>query len=178
MGLKTCPIGEIVLDDVRAPRSAVLGQVGGGGPIFNQSMEWERTCLVAAHLGAMERLLEQAVDYAKTRKSFGQRIGAYQAVSHRIADMKVRLEASRLLTYRTATRLETSKSVGFDAAQTKLFVSEALVQSALDTVRTLGGYGVMAEYAAERALRDSIAGTLYSGTNDMQRNIIARWLGL
>lgn len=92
--------------------------------------------------------------------------------------MKVRLEAARLLVYRTATRLETSKSVGFDAAITKLFASEALVETALDTVRTFGGYGLMTEFGVERALRDSIAGTIYSGTNDMQRNIIARWLGL
>jgi alkylation response protein AidB-like acyl-CoA dehydrogenase len=176
--LRSCPIGELVFEDVRVARSAVLGSVGGGGPIFNQSMEWERTCLVGAHLGTMERLMEQAIAHAKTRQSFGQRIGAYQAVSHRIADMKVRLETARLLTYRTATRLETSKAVGFDAAMTKLFVSESLIETAIDTVRTLGGYGVMAEFSAERALRDSIAGALYSGTNDMQRNIIARWLGL
>ena len=177
MSLRTCPIGELVFDNVRLPESAVLGTVGGG-PIFNQSMEWERTCLVAAHLGTMERLLDKSVEYAKSRKSFGQRIGSYQAVSHRIADMKVRLEAARLLTYRAATRLETSKAAGFDAAMTKLFVSESLVETALDTVRVLGGYGIMAEYGAERALRDSVAGTIYSGTNDMQRNIIARWLGL
>jgi alkylation response protein AidB-like acyl-CoA dehydrogenase len=156
----------------------VLGSVGGGGPIFNQSMEWERACLVAAHVGAMERLLDTAVDYAKTRKSFGRRIGENQAVSHRIADMKVRLEASRLLAYRAASRLETSKAVGLDAAIAKSFASEALVQTAFDLVRTLGGYGIMTEYGAERALRDSVAGVLYSGTNDMQRNIIARWLGL
>ncbi len=178
MGLRSCPIGELVLDNVRVPRSAVLGGVGGGGPIFNQSMEWERACLVAVHLGAMERLIEQAVSYAKTRKSFGKRIGENQAVSHRIVDMQVRLEAAKLLTYRTATRLDRLKSVGFDAAITKLYVSESLVQTALDTVRTLGGYGIMTEYGVERTLRDSVAGTLYSGTNDMQRNIIARWLGL
>jgi hypothetical protein len=178
MGLRTCQIGELVFDKVRVPASAVLGSVGGGGPIFNQSMEWERTCLVAAHLGTMERLLDKAVDYARTRKSAGQAIGRYQAVSHRIADMKVRLDAARLLTYRTATRLETSRAVGLDAAITKLFVSESLVETALDTVRVLGGYGVMSEYGVERALRDSIAGLLYSGTNDIQRNMIARWLGL
>jgi alkylation response protein AidB-like acyl-CoA dehydrogenase len=176
--LRSCPIGELVFEDVRVPGSAVLGTVGGGGPIFNQSMEWERTCLVGAHLGAMERLMEQSITHAKTRQSFGQRIGAYQAVSHRIADMKVRLEAARLLTYRTATRLETSKAVGFDAAMTKLFVSESFIETAMDAVRTLGGYGVMSEYSVERSMRDSIAGALYSGTNDMQRNIIARWLGL
>lgn len=178
MSLRTAPIGELIFDDVRVPPASVLGPVGGGGPIFNQSMEWERACLVGAHLGSMERLLEKSVDYAKTRKSMGQRIGKYQAVSHRIADMKVRLEASRLLTYRAASRLETSKAVGFDASMAKLFTSEALVESALDTVRVLGGYGIMVEYGAERALRDAVAGTLYSGTNDIQRNIIAAWLGL
>jgi alkylation response protein AidB-like acyl-CoA dehydrogenase len=178
MSLRTAPIGELVFDEVRASPASVLGTVGGGGPIFNQSMEWERACLVGAHIGSMERLLEMSVDYAKTRKSFGQRIGKYQAVSHRIAEMKVRLEASRLLTYRAASRLETSKAVGFDAAMAKLFTSEALVESALDTVRVLGGYGIMVEYGAERILRDAVAGTIYSGTNDMQRNIVAAWLGL
>lgn len=178
MSLRTCPIGELAFDEMRVPASAVLGEVGGGGPIFNQSMEWERTCLVGAHLGSMERLLEKSVDYARTRKSFGQRISQFQAVAHRIVDMKVRMEAARLLTYRAATRLETSKAVGLDASMTKLFTSEALVQSALDTIRVLGGYGIMTEYGAERSLRDAVAGTLYSGTNDMQRNIIARWLGL
>jgi len=178
MSLRTCPIGELVFDDVRVTKDAVLGPVGGGGPIFNQSMEWERACLVAAHVGAMERLLDKAVDYAKTRKSFGKPIGQYQAVSHRIADMKIRLEAARLLTYRAAARLETSKAVGLDAAMAKVFGSEALLETTLDVVRTLGGYGVMTEYGAERSLRDSVAGVLYSGTNDMQRNIIARWLGL
>src|SRR5690606_32076067 len=177
MSLRTAPIGELLFDDVRATPAMILGTVAGGGPIFNQSMEWERACLVGAHLGSMERLLEMSVDYAKNRKSFGQRIGKYQAVSHRIADMKVRLEASRLLTYRAASRLDKSKAVGFDAAMAKLFTSEALVESALDTVRVLGGYGIMVEYGAERILRDAVAGTLYSGTNDMQRNIIAAWLG-
>lgn len=142
-------------------------------------MEWERTCLVAAHLGKMEYLLaKKAVDFSKTLSSFGKKIAVNQAVSHRIVDMKVRLEAARLLTYRAASRLETSKMVGMDAAMAKLFTSEALLQTAIDTIRTMGGSGLMTEYGAERALRDSMAGTIYSGTNDMQRNIIAGWLGL
>ena len=178
MGLRSCPIGELIFDNVRVPSSSALGPIGSGGPIFNESMEWERSCLVAAHLGTMERLLENAIEYAKTRKSSGRRISEHQAISHRIADVKVRLEAARLLTYRAAMRLETSKAVGLDASIAKLFASEALVETALDTVRVLGGYGIMAEYGAERALRDAVAGTIYSGTNDIQRNIIARWLGL
>lgn len=177
-GLRTCPIGEIVFDGVRVGADAVLGKVGGGGPIFNQSMEWERACLVAAHIGVMERLLERCIAYARERRSFGQPIGQYQAVAHRIADMKTRLEAARLLTYRTASRLETSRTVGLDASMTKVFVSEALVATALDAMRIFGGYGVMSEYGIERAVRDALPGTIYSGANDMQRNIIASWLGL
>jgi alkylation response protein AidB-like acyl-CoA dehydrogenase len=178
MGLRTASISELVLEDVFVPAEAVLGGLGGGAPIFAQSMDWERTLLVATHVGAMQRLLEQAVEYARTRTASGQTIGKFQAVAHRLADMKVRLEAARLLTYQAASRLDRDRRVGLDACIAKLFVSEAFVQTAMDTVRTLGGYGFMAEYEAERALRDAVGGTLYSGTNDIQRNIIARWLGL
>ena len=178
MGLRTCDIGELVFDNMQVSADAVIGQVGGGGVLFAQSMDWERICLVAAHVGTMQRLLEQAIEFAKTRKSFGRKIGEYQAISHKIADMKVRLEAARLLTWRAATKLGTRTSVGIDAAITKLFVSEALVRSALDTIQVMGGYGFMTEYNVERALRDSIGGTIYSGTSEIQRNIIAQWLGL
>jgi alkylation response protein AidB-like acyl-CoA dehydrogenase len=178
LGLRTCPIGELVFEDVWVPKEAVLGGVGAGATLFTQSMDWERACLVACHIGTMQWLLEKAVQYARGRTQFGQPIGKYQAVSHRIADMKVRLEASRLLTYQAAARLGQRHSVSLDASMAKLFVSESLLQSALDTVHTLGGYGVMVEYEVERSLRDAVASTIYSGTSEMQRNIIARWLGL
>jgi alkylation response protein AidB-like acyl-CoA dehydrogenase len=178
MGIRTSSIGEMVLEDVYVPESAVLGQVGAGATQFVESMDWERICLFASHVGAMERLLEQAVQYARTRKQFGQLIGKFQAVSHKIADMKVRLEAARLLTYRAAWQLEKSKSVSLDASIAKIFVSESLVDTALQTIQVFGGNGFMVEYDVERALRDAVGSTIYSGTNDMQRNIIARWLGL
>jgi alkylation response protein AidB-like acyl-CoA dehydrogenase len=178
MGLRTCPISELVLEDVRVPAFGVIGKPGGGATIFSESMEWERICLGASHIGTMERLLEQAIEYARSRKQFGQPIGKFQAVAHRIADMKVRLEASRLLVYRAASRLGRTRSISLDASMTKLFVSESLVKTALDTVQILGGYGFMVEYDVERVLRDSVASTIYSGTSEMQRNIIARWLGL
>lgn len=178
LGLRTCPIGELVLDDVRVPETAVLGGVGGGGPIFAESMDWERACLGASHLGTMERLLEQAVEHARSRVQFGESIGKYQGVSHRVANMKVRLEASRLLVYRAASRLGRAHDASLDACIAKLFVSESLVQTALDTVQVFGGYGFMTDYEVERVLRDSVGSTLYSGTSEMQRNIIGRWLGL
>jgi len=178
MGLRTSPIGELVLEDARVGDDAVLGGVGGGSTLFTRSMDWERTFLFALHVGTMERLLEKAVAYARTRTQFGQRIAKFQAVSHKIADMKVRLEAARLLVYRTAWRIGRGKNVSMDAAISKLFASESLLKTAMDTVQVLGGYGFMTEYEVERALRDAVGGTIYSGTSEMQRNIIARWLGL
>jgi len=139
-------------------------------------MIWERLLLVASHLGVMDRLLDQAVEYARTRTSAGRPIGEHQAISHRIADMKVQLEAARLLTYRGAWKLDRSRDVALDAAMAKLFASETLVQMALDTIRVLGGYGFMTEYEVERVLRDSVASVIYSGTSDIQRVFISRWL--
>jgi alkylation response protein AidB-like acyl-CoA dehydrogenase len=178
MGLRTAPIGELVFDGVVVADTAVLGSVGGGAAVFGTAMDWERALLVALHVGTIERLLETSVAYAKARKQFGQSIGKFQAVAHKIADMKVQLEAARLLVYRTATRLTTTRATSLDASIAKLFVSESLVKSALDAVQLHGGYGFMAEVEVERALRDAIGATIYSGTSEMQRNIIARWLGL
>lgn len=178
MGLRTSPVGELVFEDALLPDEAVLGAVGGGASVFGTAMDWERSLLVAAHVGTIERLLETSIAYARTRSQFGQAIGKFQAVAHKIADMKVHLEAARLLVYRTASRLTVSRSISLDAAVTKLFVSESLVRTALDAVQLHGGYGFMEEYEVERALRDAIGSTLYSGTSEMQRNIIGRWLGL
>ena len=178
MGLRTSPIGELVFTDVYVPAEAVLGTVGAGSALFTASMDWERICLFASHVGAMERLLETSIAYARTRTQFGQAIGKFQAVGHRIADMKVQLEAARLLVYRAAWRLGNTRNASLDAAMAKLFVSESLVQTALATVQIHGGYGFMTEYEVERALRDAVGSTIYSGTSEMQRNIIARWLGL
>ena len=178
MSLRTTQMGELVFEDAYVPAESVIGAEGAGATLFSQSMEWERICLVAAHVGKMEWLLEKAVRHARTRTAFGQRIGKFQAVSHRIADMKVRLEAARWLTYKAAWRLDRARDIAVDASVTKIFASEALVDTALDVVRTLGGYGVLVEHDVERSLRDSVASVLYSGTNDLQRDIIARWLGL
>jgi len=178
MGLRSSPLGELSFDGVRVGPEAVLGGVGGGSGVFTHAMDWERVCLFASHVGTMDRLLEMSVKYARTRPQFGQAIGKFQAVSHRIVDMKVQVEAARLLTYRAASRLGKTRAVSMDAAMAKLFVSESLVQAALSAVQVHGGYGFMTEFEVERALRDAVGSTLYSGTSEMQRNIIARWLGL
>lgn len=178
MGLRTCSIGELLLEEVRVSEGALLGDLGTGALIFSESMAWERICLVASHVGTMARLLDQAVEYARTRKTAGQPIGKLQAISHRIADMKVRLEASRLLVYKAAAQIGETWEIDREAAIAKLHTSEALVKTAMDTMQILGGYGFMVDYGVERALRDAMASTIYSGTSEVQRNIIARWLGL
>ncbi|MBM4262661.1 MAG: acyl-CoA dehydrogenase [Deltaproteobacteria bacterium] len=178
MGLRTAPLGALVFDDVRVGPEAILGGLGAGTAIFTHAMDWERVCLFASHVGTTQRLMEQSISFAKSRKQFGQTIAKYQAISHRIADMKVQLEAARLLVYKAASLLDKTKTVSLDAAMAKLFVSESLVQTALGTVQIHGGNGYMVEYEMERALRDAIGSTLYSGTSEIQRNIIARWLGL
>jgi alkylation response protein AidB-like acyl-CoA dehydrogenase len=178
MGLRTSPFGELAFDDLWIPRSSILGSLGGGSHIFTHAMDWERICLFASHVGQIERLMEQAVKYARTRQQGGKAIGKYQGVAHKIADMKVQLEAARLLTYKSASRLDKTRAVSLDAAMTKLFVSESLVRTALDVLQVYGGYGYTVEYEVERAVRDALGSTIYSGTSEVQRNIIAAWMGL
>jgi len=143
-------------------------------------MEWERGCILASYIGSMERQIEACVKYARERKQFGHSIGHFQAIAHKMADMKVRLEASRLLLYKAAWFKERCKPGDgtLEASIAKLFLSEARIQSCMDAVQIHGGYGFTTEYEVERDLRDAIGGTLYSGTSEMQRNLIARKLGL
>ena len=126
----------------------------------------------------MERQLERCVRYARERKQFGQPISKFQAVSHKIVDMKLRLETARLLLYRLGWRKSQGEKVLLESAMTKLYLSECFVQSSLDALQIHGGYGYMTEYELEREVRDAIGSRIYSGTSEIQRNIIARCLGL
>lgn len=178
MGLRTSPMGELVLEDCEIPAENLLGKEGGGAAMFTASMEWERICIQASQVGMMQRLLEASTTYAKERQQFGRPIGKFQSIANRIAEMEVRLEAARLMVYKAAWLKRTGKHALREAAQVKLFVSEACVQSALDAVQIHGGYGYMTEFEIERDLRDAIAGTIYSGTSDIQKMIIAGFRGL
>lgn len=178
MGLRTAELGELILSDCYIPAENRLGAEGTGAQIFNGSMEWERSCILGSHLGAMEYQLEICIRYASERRQFNQPIGKFQSVSNRIADMKVRLETARLLLYKVAWLKKQGKSAVMEAAMAKLYLSEAFVQSSMDAIRIHGGYGYMSEFEVERDLRDAIGGTIYSGTSDIQRNLIANLLGL
>jgi alkylation response protein AidB-like acyl-CoA dehydrogenase len=178
MGLKTIPMGSIKLTNCRIPEENRLGPEGAGAQMFNGSMEWERSCILASSLGAMEYQLEQSISYAKERKQFNQPIGNFQSVSNRIADMKVRIETARMMLYKVAWLKSIGKSAVMEAAIAKLYISECYVQSSLDAVRIHGANGYISDFGIEYALRDSVGGLIYSGTSDIQRNIITRMLGL
>jgi alkylation response protein AidB-like acyl-CoA dehydrogenase len=178
MGLKTSPFGELYFDDCFVPEENRLGPEGAGVSIFATSMESERGFILSSQLGAMQRQLEEAIAFARERRQFGQPIGRFQAVSSRIVDMKLRLETCRLLLYKLAWLESQGESLAIDAALTKLHLSESFIESSLDAIRLHGAQGYVQELGVERDLRDGIGGVIYSGTSDIQRNVIARLLGL
>jgi alkylation response protein AidB-like acyl-CoA dehydrogenase len=178
MGLRTSPMAELFFDDCEVPVENRLGREGSGRALFTHSMLWERSCILASAVGAMQRLLESSILYAKARKQFGQSIGKFQLVATKIVDMKMRLEESRATLYRTAWLLSKGKSAFLDAALTKLTISENWVRCAEDAIQIHGGYGYMTEYDVERELRDALGSRLYSGTSEVQRTIAASLLGL
>jgi L-prolyl-PCP dehydrogenase len=178
MGLRTSPMGEVTLHDCLVPVESRLGPEGAGMGIFNSSMEWERSCLFASIAGAMHRQLDACVGYARSREQFGQPIGKFQGVSGRLADMYVRLEAARSLIYRVAWLKGQGRSAPAEAAAAKLFTSEAWVRSSQDAIQVHGAWGYLKDAGIERDLRDAVAATIYSGTSEIQRVVIARMLGL
>lgn len=178
MGLRTALMAELVLDNCRLPGTALLGREGRGAEMFHCSMTWERACILATCLGTMRRQLDRCIQYARNRKQFGQPIGKFQSVANRVVDMKLRYETARLLIYKVAWLMQGNKSAGMDAAIAKLYASESFVKSCLDAIQIHGGLGFLTELELERELRDSVGSTLYSGTSEIQRNIIARGLGI
>ncbi|MDP9360615.1 MAG: acyl-CoA dehydrogenase family protein [Acidobacteriota bacterium] len=178
MGLRTALMGEIRLDDCPVPAANRIGDEGSGMLVFSQSMEWERAFILASAIGTMERLIERCVQFARSRKQFGQPIGKFQLVSSTIVDMKLRLETSRALLYRVAALKQQGRSLFLEASATKLYLSESWVQSCLDAMQIHGGYGYLTETGLERQLRDALASRVFSGTSEMQRVIIAEMMGL
>jgi alkylation response protein AidB-like acyl-CoA dehydrogenase len=178
MGLRTSPTGEVALTDCLVPARKRLGPEGAAMAIFSSSMEWERSCLFASSVGAMRRQLDACVAYARSREQFGQPIGKFQAVAGKLADMYVRLEAARLLIYHVAWLKQQGRSAPAEAAAAKLFTSEAWVRSSQDAIQAHGGLGYLKEAGIERDLRDAMASTIYSGTSEIQRVVLARMLGL
>ena len=178
MGLRTLQNSELIFDACRVPVSNLVGKPGQGSIIFSKVMDWERIVFGACHLGTLQRILEACISYAKQRKQFGKAIGKYQAVSSKIARMKMNLELGRLMVHKAAVLEDQGRRSTMEAATIKVFASESLRSAALDAVQVHGASGYMTETQIERELRDSVASTIYSGTVELNTEIIARLLGL
>jgi alkylation response protein AidB-like acyl-CoA dehydrogenase len=178
LGLRTAPMAEVALENCVLPAESILGREGRGSTIFNAALEWERGAILAGIVGTMRRQLDRCIDRARARKQFGQAIGKFQSVSNRIVDMTVRLETCRFMVYRYAWAKSRGDDAALWASMAKLHISESFVQNSLDTVRLFGASGYVADEPYERDLRDSIGGVIFSGTNDIQRNLIAQCLRL
>jgi alkylation response protein AidB-like acyl-CoA dehydrogenase len=177
LGLDRCPASTLRFDRCVVPARRRLGGEGQGAAIFQDAMRWERTCLFAAYVGRLERLAELSADHARTRIQFGRPIGSNQAVSHRLARMRVRLEEARLLLWRACWLLERNRPARAEVAMAKLVISEAAAESAMDAVRIFGGDGIRSDRGIERELRDAIPSLIFSGTSEMQLELIVRELG-
>ena len=178
MGLHGCPAGRVEFRDVYVPAGRILGEPGSGGPVFQHSMAWERTCLFAIYLGCMRRVIERCVEHGRNRRQWGRAIGDFQAVSHRIADMHRRMLAARHLLLAAAQSLDDGDHDAVLISSSKVTTSEAAVSVASDAIQIFGGAGYLTGTGIERELRDAVPGQIFSGTNDVHRGLIAGGLGL
>ncbi|MFF3941714.1 acyl-CoA dehydrogenase family protein [Streptomyces phaeofaciens] len=178
MGLRTTPMGIVEFDGTPVPAANLLGREGAGYAVFTSSIEWERSFMFASHVGAMERLLETSVRQANSRRQFGRSIGSFQAVSHQIADMKIRLELARTLLYRVGWLKREGRLALLEATMAKIVISEGLVQTAMGAAEVHGARGYLTDEGIERELRDALGGPVYAGTNAVQRGILAELVGV
>jgi len=178
LGHRAIGTTQVFYSDVRVPETAVLGEVNKGWSSADSYLWYERLCLSAARTGAATAAFEYALDYAKNRKQFGRSIGKFQAISHKLADMKVMLDVSKTMVYRFAWLVSEGKANRHDAAVLKLYTSEAYKSVADMGLQILGGYGYCMEYPLQRFFRDARLAVIGAGSSEIQRNIIARNLGL
>jgi alkylation response protein AidB-like acyl-CoA dehydrogenase len=175
MGNRSSPTSEVFLSDVEVPASSVLGDPGSAlWQIAFECFDWERTCMIASAVGGMERGLDDSIAYAKEREAFGRPIARFGAIQEKVADMRVRLEAARLLQRQAAWLKDNGLEHQVEASIAKAFVGEAAVASALDGVQLFGGWGYIQEFPVERGLRDAKLATIGGGTTEIQKLIIAR----
>ncbi len=178
MGLRTAPMADLYLTDVRVPGDMMLGREGQAYAIMDYVMKWEVLAVFALQVGEMRRRLADCIRYAKERQQFGEKICKFQAVSHRLVDMHLRTEMAGDVLARATHAMRTGQKASLCVAAAKLQISELNVQTALDAITIHGGSGYMTETGVEVGLRDAVGGLIYSGTNDTQRNRIAAMLGL
>lgn len=176
MGLHASITAEVVLEDCQIPAENLLGEEGKGASIALHCLDGSRIGIAAQSTGLSQRALDEAAVYAKQREAFGKSIADFQAIQFMIADMATLIESGRLLTYRASYLLDKGLSISKEASMAKLFASEAANKIAYLALQIHGGYGYSKEFAVEQLYRDARVLTLYEGTSEIQRLVIARHL--
>ena len=174
-GLSTC---QVFLDNVRVPASTLLGKLNDGWTVVLRTLHMERLSIGARCTGGCQAVVDAAVRYASERQQFGQAIGKFQAIQHLVADMEILTEAARMLTYRLAWMIDSGLDCAREASVVKVFASEAYSKIAAMGMQVLGGYGYTMEYEMQRHYRDAKIYEIGGGTSQIQRNVIAKSLGL
>jgi alkylation response protein AidB-like acyl-CoA dehydrogenase len=177
MGCRSSPTAEIALVDCRVGPDALLGTEGTAlWQIAFECFDWERTVMMGSAIGGMQGTLDASIAYAKQRQQFGRPIASFQAIAHKLAEMKVRLETCRTAVYRAAFLKQTGAEHQMEASIAKYVVGEMSVLNALDAIQIHGGYGYLRDFGVERALRDAKLGSIGGGTSEIQKLIISRLL--
>jgi alkylation response protein AidB-like acyl-CoA dehydrogenase len=176
LGLRAADTGMVFLDGVRIPRDRLLGQEGEGFKIALSTLDTGRISLAAGAVGLMQRALDLSLAYAKERRQFGRPIASFQLIQEKLAEMKLDLEASRLLTYQAVWKKLYGERYTLEASMAKLFASEAANRVAHRAIQVHGGYGFFEEYEVARLYRDARILTLYEGTSEVQKLVIGAHL--
>ncbi len=174
LGLHGSDTAELVFQDCRVPKTNLLGELNEGFKIALATLDGGRIGIAAQSLGIAQACLEASINYAKAREQFGKSIAQFQAIQFMLADMKTELSAARLLTFRAAALRQAGEAASMAASQAKLYASEMCNRAAYKAVQIFGGYGYMKEFPVERYYRDARVTTLYEGTSEIQRMVIAR----
>lgn len=176
LGIRSSPTTEIIFEDCRVPEENLLGSEGQGFAIAMKTLDGGRNGIAAQAVGIAQGALDAAVDYAKERKQFGKPIASMQGISFKLADMAVKVEASRLLTYQAAWNESAGIAYGKESAMSKLFAGDSAMDVTIEAVQVFGGYGYTKDYPVERYMRDAKITQIYEGTNEVQRLVIGKML--
>ncbi|WP_067429290.1 acyl-CoA dehydrogenase family protein [Nocardioides jensenii] len=177
LGIKGSPTTEVYFDNVRIPADRIIGEEGQGFEIAMKTLDHTRITIAAQAVGVAQGALDYALEYAKERQQFGKSIADFQGLQFLLADMGMKVEAARQMTYAAAGRSERGDAdLTFFGAAAKCFASDVAMQVTTDAVQVLGGYGYTRDYPVERMMRDAKITQIYEGTNQVQRIVMARQL--
>jgi butyryl-CoA dehydrogenase len=178
MGIRGSATQELIFEDVKVPKENLLGEVGKGFKVAMMTLDGGRIGIAAQALGIAQGAIDETVAYVKTREQFNKRISQFQNTQFQLADMQAKVDASRLLVYRAAYTKDAHEPYSHFAAMAKLFASEVASDVTRRCVQLFGGYGYTRDYPVERMMRDAKITEIYEGTSEVQKMVIAAWMGV